>query len=101
MATEFAAHPPASAMSVHAVAPLQLFDEMEKCFLVHGLNRAGDVAVPVGQGFCWFSPGAEQGFKFGCEKIAANRRSAVPLLGDGSAVMPKISKIERIAAIRT
>ena len=55
---------------------------MEECFLIHRLDRAGDVAVPILERIGRLAPRSEKVFQRRREQIAELRGAIAPLIRD-------------------
>ena len=93
------AQPPASARSVEPVALVQLADQMEERLLVHRLDRARDVAMPILERIVRRAARSQQCLERRREQIAEFGRAVRPLIRDLLLVMAKIGEIELVSSI--
>ena len=78
---------------------VQRSDQMEKRLLIHRLDRAGDVAMPILERIIRRAARPQQSFQRGREQVAKLGRAARPLIGDLLLVMAKIGEIELVSTI--
>src|SRR5215471_13663174 len=85
-------------MTCEAAPTLQPVDEVEERLLIHGLSRAGDVAMAVLERIVRMSPRSKESFEGGRKQITERGRPTSPLIGDALAVVTEISEVEFKAA---
>ncbi len=72
---------------------------MEERLLVDRLRRKGQIAMPVGQRLVGSPSRPQSMFQFCREQFAAHRFAAVPLVGDGFAMMSEEPQIKSKRAV--
>ena len=76
---------------------LQFADEIEERFLIHGLDRAGDISMALLKGIVGPAAGPQQRLELGGEQIAELRRAVRPLVSDWLLVVAEVGEVERVS----